>query len=76
MPFFVRLILSISSSPITGILERTFVTYFFRSRYPSPVRIPFKYRDIPPTFSEMDMLLSFNIMMRFFFMRAALFSAS
>ncbi len=46
------------------------------SRYLSAVLILFKYFDTPPTFSEMDILLSFKIIIKFFFKREALFNAS
>ena len=36
----------------------------------------FRYRDMPPTFSEMDMLLSLRTMMKLSFSLAALFKAS
>ena len=35
-----------------------------------------RYLDMPPTFSEMDMLLSFKMMMKFVSSLAALFRAS
>ena len=48
----------------------------FRSRYLASVRIEFRYVDTPPTFSEMDILLSFKITIKLVSRCAALFSAS
>ncbi len=47
-----------------------------RDRYMSAVRILFRYLETPPTFSEMDILLSFSTIMKLVSSREALFNAS
>ena len=59
-----------------GILFRAFLILSFKPMYPSAVRSAPKVSESPPTFSEMDMLLSFSTMMMFDFNADALFRAS
>ena len=65
-----------SGLPITGIAESVRSTRSFSSAYPSFVRTLLRYFDIPPTFLEMDISLSFRTIMKFFLIWAALFNAS
>ena len=74
---FLRIV--VNSFPIPGILNKDCSTFPLNSTYSFLVRTLFKYADIPPTFSAIDILLSFRIMIRFFFSLrslAILFNAS
>ena len=69
----------VSSLPIPGIFIKDCSTFPLNSTYSFFVLTLFKYADIPPTFSAIDILLSFKITIRFFFSLrnlAILFNAS
>ena len=68
-------ILLIISAPL-GTFESVSFTPSFKSKYPSLVLKLFKYMLTPPTFSEIDMLLSFKTIINFVLALPALLSAS
>ena len=73
------LMIVVSSLPIPGIFIKDCSTFPLNSTYSFFVLTLFKYADIPPTFSAIDILLSFKITTRFFFSLrslAILFNAS
>ena len=76
IPLFVFRIWLTMRSPLPGILFSVSSTPFFRSVYACAVLSPLKYFDIPPTFSEIDILLSLSTMMKLLFSLEALLSAS
>ena len=57
---FLRIV--VNSFPIPGILNKDCSTFPLNSTYSFLVRTLFKYADIPPTFSAIDILLSFKIL--------------
>ena len=76
MLLFVFHIASTMPGPMPGMRFNAFVTSILKSVYADAVRRPDRYDDIPPTFSVIDISLSFKTIIKFDFRLAALFSAS